>query len=155
MRVAAERIALKLRATRAQGAVMLNDSPCPPGHNTTVSFRTSAPVSFKRLLGRRKSESKWLRTYVCRRIHADELHDARLFSGERTNQKVRDHLLACLQWCTEARRARRSTDRRDHGERGKRVAVELRGFACGGPRMSRASMRRRRGGRSVPWSLAA
>src|SRR6266511_3607703 len=44
-------MALKLRAPRLQGAVWLNDSSCPPGHDTTAFSRTSAPASFKRLLG--------------------------------------------------------------------------------------------------------
>ena len=28
----------------------MDDSPCPPAHDTTVSFKTRAPVSFKRML---------------------------------------------------------------------------------------------------------
>src|SRR5256886_12464660 len=32
---------------------MWGDSPCPPGHDTTASLRTTAPASFKRLLGSR------------------------------------------------------------------------------------------------------
>src|SRR2546430_6732114 len=30
---------------------MLNDSPCPPGHNTPLPLERSATASFKRLLG--------------------------------------------------------------------------------------------------------
>src|SRR5947209_19960514 len=41
---------LKPRATRRQGAVVLNDSSCPPGHNTPLPLRRSVPTSFKRLL---------------------------------------------------------------------------------------------------------
>src|SRR5437667_4936377 len=33
------------------GARPLDDSPCPPGHNTPLPLRRSAPASFKRLLG--------------------------------------------------------------------------------------------------------
>ncbi len=44
-------IALKLRATRSPAHPPLNDSSCPPGHNTPVPLRRSAPASFKRLLG--------------------------------------------------------------------------------------------------------
>src|SRR2546422_4704432 len=51
MCAAAQRIALKLRATRPQGAVMLNVSSCALGHNTPIPLKRSPPVSFKRLLG--------------------------------------------------------------------------------------------------------
>ncbi len=33
------------------GATPLDDSPCPPGHNTPLPLERSPPVSFKRLLG--------------------------------------------------------------------------------------------------------
>src|SRR6266568_8041972 len=33
------------------GATPLNDSPCPPGHNTPLPLERSPPASFKRLLG--------------------------------------------------------------------------------------------------------
>src|SRR6266704_4609960 len=33
------------------GARPLDDSPCPPGHNTPLPLERSAPASFKRLLG--------------------------------------------------------------------------------------------------------
>src|SRR5881396_2653318 len=33
------------------GARVVDDSPCPPGHNTPVPLERSPPVSFKRLLG--------------------------------------------------------------------------------------------------------
>src|SRR6266568_4274511 len=44
-------MALKLRATRPQGAVFLNDSSCAPAHNTPVPLERSPPASFKRMLG--------------------------------------------------------------------------------------------------------
>src|SRR5205823_14965432 len=31
---------------------LVDEVPCPPGHDPTASFRTRAPASFKRLLGR-------------------------------------------------------------------------------------------------------
>src|SRR2546428_8184514 len=43
-------MAVKLRATRPQGAASLNDSPRPPGHNAPVPLER-APPAFKRLLG--------------------------------------------------------------------------------------------------------
>src|SRR5207244_3400002 len=49
---ASQRTALKLRATRPQGALMSNDSSCPLGHNTPIPLERSPPASFKRLLGR-------------------------------------------------------------------------------------------------------
>src|SRR5437667_8749802 len=39
------------------GARVLDDSPCPPGHNTPLPLRRSPPVSFKRLLGGRLRRS--------------------------------------------------------------------------------------------------
>src|SRR5216110_3198080 len=33
------------------GARVVDDSPCPPGHNTPLPLERSPPVSFKRLLG--------------------------------------------------------------------------------------------------------
>jgi len=48
---AAQRIAPKLRATRPQGAVWLNDSSCAPAHNTPLPLERSPPASFKRMLG--------------------------------------------------------------------------------------------------------
>src|SRR2546421_4156887 len=44
-------MAIKLRATRPPAQAVLDDSPCPPGHNTPFSLERAAPVSFKRLLG--------------------------------------------------------------------------------------------------------
>src|SRR5437667_12137664 len=35
----------------AARARLLDDSPCPPGHNTPFPLKRSPPVSFKRLLG--------------------------------------------------------------------------------------------------------
>src|SRR5205807_7878073 len=35
------------------GARVVDDSPCPPGHNTPLPLGRSTPASFKRLLGRR------------------------------------------------------------------------------------------------------
>src|SRR5437773_12290292 len=55
---AAQRIAPKLRATRPQGAVWLNDSSCAPAHNTPLPLERSPPASFKRLLGRSASENR-------------------------------------------------------------------------------------------------
>src|SRR5206468_6711093 len=43
--------ALKLRTTPASAQQAVDERLCPSWHDTTVSFRTSAPVSFKRLLG--------------------------------------------------------------------------------------------------------
>src|SRR5439155_13425493 len=37
--------------TPASAQQAVDERLCPSGHDTTVSFRTSAPVSFKRLLG--------------------------------------------------------------------------------------------------------
>src|SRR5205807_10438323 len=39
------------------GARVLDDSPCPPGHNTPFPLERSPPVSFKRLLGRSPQSS--------------------------------------------------------------------------------------------------
>src|SRR5213078_1589602 len=50
-RGAAQRIALKLRATRPPRGVSLNDSSCAPAHNTPLPLERSPPGSFKRLLG--------------------------------------------------------------------------------------------------------
>jgi hypothetical protein len=49
--VAAQRIALNLRATRPPRAVSLNDSSCALGHNTPLPLKRSPPASFQRLLG--------------------------------------------------------------------------------------------------------
>src|SRR5438445_5851388 len=35
---------------------MVNDSSCPPGHNTPIPLERSPPVSFKRLLGSTRPE---------------------------------------------------------------------------------------------------
>src|SRR5216110_2762114 len=35
------------------GARVVDDSPCPPGHNTPLPLKRSPPASFKRLLGAR------------------------------------------------------------------------------------------------------
>ena len=40
------------RALAPAGARVVDDSPCPPGHNTPLPLERSPPVSFKRLLGR-------------------------------------------------------------------------------------------------------
>src|SRR5947199_206863 len=39
-----------LRATRPPAQEYLTNVLCPPGHDTTASFKTRAPVSFKRML---------------------------------------------------------------------------------------------------------
>src|SRR6266568_4326483 len=44
-------MALKLRATRSPAQEWWTNVSCPSGHDTTASFRTRAPASFKRLLG--------------------------------------------------------------------------------------------------------
>src|SRR2546430_1378748 len=46
---------LSCGATRPRAHLSLNDSSCPPGHNTPLPLERSAPASFKRMLGR------WLR----------------------------------------------------------------------------------------------
>src|SRR5437773_2039048 len=56
---AAQRIAPKLRATRPQGAVWLNDSSCAPAHNTPLPLERSPPASFKRLLGSDIASRNW------------------------------------------------------------------------------------------------
>ena len=38
----------------------MDDSPCPPGHNTPLPLRRSPPVSFKRLLGARPTSVWWV-----------------------------------------------------------------------------------------------
>ena len=43
------RTALKLRPTRPPAHPLLNDSSCPPAHNTLVPLERSAPASFKRM----------------------------------------------------------------------------------------------------------
>src|SRR5437588_2559908 len=43
-------MALKPRATRPPAQEWWTTVPCPPGHDTTASFKTRAPVSFKRML---------------------------------------------------------------------------------------------------------
>src|SRR3989442_12575377 len=42
------------------GAIVLDDSSCPPGHNTPIPLRRSPPASFKRMLGRDHRETRQL-----------------------------------------------------------------------------------------------
>src|SRR3989442_16012151 len=44
----------KLRAPAPSAKRVVDEVRCPPGHDTTASFRTRAPASFKRLLGSRR-----------------------------------------------------------------------------------------------------
>src|SRR2546426_6242673 len=49
---------------------MVDEVPCPPGHDTTASVRTRAPVSFKRMLG---SVTAWGSGSCCAQPQATSL----------------------------------------------------------------------------------
>src|SRR5437899_11418007 len=64
MRVSAERIALKLRATRPAAQGKMGDIPSPPGRNAPVLLERSPPGSFKRLLDSASGSRSFLEKFV-------------------------------------------------------------------------------------------
>src|SRR5438034_5500033 len=56
------------------GARVVDEVRCPPGHDTTASFRTGAPASFERLLGGAltwtQGDSRFCRTRRNAQVHS-------------------------------------------------------------------------------------
>src|SRR6266571_6059938 len=80
------------------GARVVDDSPCPPGHNTPLPLKRSPPASFKRLLDSGicslgAEEPRMPTLNVRRRIDAHHLHMCRLRTRKGTNEKVGADLL--------------------------------------------------------------